>query len=188
VTPSFRINALAKWNPDATSEYMAGAIKGADFSSANFHGSMSDKIKFDELKINNTSLKHLLELSPEEPISFKISGESKRDINDAEIFISIFSDGFELANLFDSDKQCTMKKGRFVSEFQIPAYTLIPGKYSFKVGSQSPRLKEWQLSDYIGTFEIAPQWSEKIKERNRGPLNIHVSGTHRSQLATENEE
>jgi lipopolysaccharide transport system ATP-binding protein len=164
---------------DATALYMGGSNKTLSLSDSNFHGSMVGKVSFSQIRINGYSISDLSPISPSEPIFFELEGLANEAINDAEIFVSLFSEGFELSNLFDSETTCKLCQGKFVSRFEIPAYLLRPGKYSFKIGSQSPRLKEWQLSDFIGSFDIAPEWSDKIQERKRGPLNILNPGQNR---------
>lgn len=166
---------------EAVSRYMNNSGNVLDISKEKFRGSLHTTIGFQKILIDNKPLAHGVQVNPCEPISIELIGESKTSIKDAEIFIAIYSDGFRLATIFDEENTKELNPGTFHSTFVVPEKLLKPGRYAIKIGAQSPRLKEWMISDFIGTFDIAPMWTDQVQERKVGALNILNRDGGRSQ-------
>ena len=166
---------------EATSQYMSNGGETLELSKQKFKGVMNKTIGFQHIRLNGKELCYGAQTKPSEAVSIELLRKSKKTIKDAEIFIAIHSDGFRLATIFDQEKTEALNSGAFRSTFVIPETLLKPGRYSIQIGAQSTRLKEWMISDFIGSFEVAPLWSDEIQERKVGPLNIINRGGGRTQ-------
>ncbi|GHA08415.1 ABC transporter ATP-binding protein [Arenicella chitinivorans] len=166
---------------EATNLYMTNHGEALDISKEKFRGVIQNKIRFTHLTVNGHDLAARVGVNPSQPITISLSGINQALIKDAEIFIALFCDGYRLATMFDQETTTPLIEGEFTSTFVIPPNLLQPGQYALKIGAQSPRLKEWMISDFIGGFEVSAQWDALVQERKVGSINITNSAGKRTQ-------
>lgn len=166
---------------EATNLYMTNHGEALDIKNEKFRGVLQNKIRFNQLTVNGHDLVARVGTNPSQAITIALSGVNQTFIKDAEIFIAIFCDGYRLATMFDQETTTALAEGEFTSTFVIPPNLLQPGQYSLKIGAQSPRLKEWMISDFIGGFEVLARWDSLVQERKVGSINITNSAGTRTQ-------
>lgn len=166
---------------EATNLYMTNDGEALDIAKEKFRGAMQNKVRFDTLTVNGHNLVAHVGADPSQPITISLSGVNRTLIKDAEIFVAIFCDGYRLATIFDQETTTALAEGNFTSTFVIPPNLLQPGQYALRIGAQSPRLKEWMISDFVGGFEVLARWDSLVQERKVGSINITNSAGTRKQ-------
>ncbi len=166
---------------ETTSRYMSGTRETQSIKTSDFRGGLKQFIEFESLKVNDHSLDSKHAFSPSEPISITLTGDSGDDFKDAEIFVALFCDGFRIATLFDQDQATPLKEGRFESRFTIAGNTLNPARYSIQIGAQSPKRREWMISDFLASFSVIDLDNDHLQQRKRGPVNIVNQNGRRKQ-------
>lgn len=166
---------------EAANIYLSGKQEFHEITANDFRGDLKKSIDLTGVRINQQENQANINIKPNEGIDITLNGRSYDDFSDAEIFVAIFSEGFRIATLFDQEQKTPLKRGSFQSSFSIPALTLNPGRYSIQIGAQSPRRKEWMISEHIASFIVTEIWGDQVQQRKRGPINIYNNSGYRRQ-------
>lgn len=150
-----------------------------------FRGSVKDIIQFRKIMVNSVDISESQAVSPLDPIEIAVSGETKRDLPDFRITISIFRDGVRLLSQHDLSRYAVLPQGGFESKIVIPGKILRPGEYSVAVGGHREGFTEWVWGTDLGFFWISEEWGEDNERSNFGYINIPFQGS-RKILSSEN--
>lgn len=139
-----------------------------------FSCTLMSKIHFEEICINDIKIVNNPVIRPEEKIKIVLRGECFEDIEDFKIILSIFKDDIKIMTVHDVIEPQKLKKGRFLSEFEIREYFLRPGDYSISIGGNNK--DNWLHGKSNSYFTIAEEYSAKFPREHDGIINISYYG------------
>jgi len=163
----------------ATRMYLQAGRNPTEIDSEQFIGTLKSALQFTNVFINGSN-RSSLEISPSNNITISIEGICRADVPKFRTTVSISRDGHRICSLHDSKHPTPIKKGRFTSEIQIPAFTLRPGEYFVAIGGHdgdvfSPGI-DWLFGNEIASFIITEEWSADNDFANIGVVNIPHNG------------
>jgi len=145
-----------------------------------FRGPLSDRVFFNELRINGKVANGNMLIAPSDKILIECHGESCVELADFNIFASIYKDGLRLVSIQDAPAGTTLRAGRFTSEMELAAYFLRPGIYTVGIDGQRMGQYQWLAGMDVARFTVLEQWHEGYEERDHGVINSASHG-HRRQ-------
>ena len=155
-------------------------LKGYDTANSEnlvFIGSLTKKLTFNKVTVNNINQSYL-ELFPSDEINIRAEVTSTVEMEKFRVSLSVSTDSeVRIFTLHDTETPQKVKTGKFVSEFNIPAYFLRPGEYYISVGGHDgDHLKsghDWIFGPNIISIKILDEYNLQNDFANTGLINAH---------------
>jgi lipopolysaccharide transport system ATP-binding protein len=146
---------------------------GDALASTRFRGSLSDRIRFDELVFRQgDSVVPMVD--PLQDIEIELRGAALKDFRELELEILVYRDGFHLGSCHDAPRGSPMREGQFLSRFRIPAGVLKPGRYTVDVGAGASR-NDWTWGAGVAVLNVSENWGGDSAARDRGAVSLRYS-------------
>ncbi|MEO6683146.1 MAG: polysaccharide ABC transporter ATP-binding protein [Ginsengibacter sp.] len=160
---------------DIVRKYMKAGTVNGKIDQDSISGTLLDAIEYLEISVNDISSNDIF-ISPSTEIKITINGNCKADLDYFRNGITILKDGIKLFSFHDKDEPIPIKKGKFVTEFNIPKYFLRPGDYSLSVFGHDNGIQrrgtEWIYGNEILIFSILEEWDNINTTHNEGIINL----------------
>jgi lipopolysaccharide transport system ATP-binding protein len=140
---------------------------------ARFSGSLSEVVRVERLACIQAGHEVSI-LDPLSPFRIELHGVAVKSFSAVEIKLSLFRDGLLVTSCFDAPPEPTLKAGKFLSSFDIPANVFLPGRYAIGVGAVASR-GEWMWGSDVAALEFADKTLEPGGDRSRGVIEIPYS-------------
>jgi lipopolysaccharide transport system ATP-binding protein len=134
-----------------------------------FEGPLAQILEIQEILVNE---KKNTEISPLIPLTFKIKGVSKEDIQDFQLTFSLYYENTRLFTIYDSQNTEKMKIGNFISTFSIPEHTFRPGTYTIAIGGQTTSDTRWFYGTQVYSFKIIEKFTDTNDANAIGIINV----------------
>jgi lipopolysaccharide transport system ATP-binding protein len=166
----------------------AGQFRGEEILQAHdFSGSLKSGLRFDWVSFNGERNVYGFQVSPARPLSIILRGEALREIPDYRTTLHIYREGQLLLARHDAPVPARLEKGRFEVEFELPAYFLAPGEYTFGFGGHSASTRQWIWSAGHTPFGVIAEWHPQYDTgADMGFVNLPGFGVRR-ELGQEQE-
>jgi len=162
---------------ETTRKYLEMNQNEAKLEARNFKGTLVDIITFDTITINDSQKNDTIVISPSSKITITVTGKCKEDLPGFRVTFSVYKDGLRLITVHDTAEPQPLRKGRFESTVEIPAFFLRPGEYSVGVGGRGQRFREWIWGPDLLIFFVTEEWSADYDPANVGLVNLPQKGS-----------
>ena len=151
-------------------------LSNDDFSG---RGDLYPQVSFTKFEINGVSMQEGIEVDPTQELCFTIYGQCEKT-TDYRGWLSIKKDEQLIFSIFDNDSLSSLKKGKFSSEFKVPAYILPPGEYVFSLGGGTDQ--KWMFTRGY-RFVVKQHWEACYDSTaaEMGVINLPIFG-HRKAI------
>jgi lipopolysaccharide transport system ATP-binding protein len=162
--------------PAGVREYLAGDAQQMKLGDRHFHGTLTDRLHFNSIKIN-PGLNRANAFSPHEPLRLEVEGMADAEIPAFRVTYSIFALGTRLLSIHDVGEPTKLPAGRFRSSVEIPALLLRPGEYTIAIGGYRDGMNEYIWGTDLVQFTLLEEWGPDLDPFNFGMVNVPVCGT-----------
>ena len=107
------------------------------------------------------------------PILIRGSLTLRKEINDAQAFLGIISNGNRLFTLPGFANRRRLPEGQIEILFKIPAGVLRPGSYELGFGISEKNKDQWAWTDQAFVFEVLEQWKNTEDRFLDGFIDCH---------------
>lgn len=162
---------------DAIAFYSQQLSSIGSLGNEDYTGELFPTIRYESFAVNGQSMQQGIYVNPLKPISITVEGCSECDMQGFKATMSVRHNGQRLLSQYDCDSPKALKKGEFFIRYEIPAYLLMPGEYSFSLGGYCADNSQWLWTREY-RFVVANRWAPDFDSTSTvvGMINIREFG------------
>ncbi|MEM9413958.1 MAG: ABC transporter ATP-binding protein [Planctomycetota bacterium] len=146
-----------------------------------FNGSLTDKLTFSDLSLNDLPGDQPQIINPDEVLTLRATGAASEPISAFRTTFSIYQDGVRVLTQHDTAEPEDLPAGEFRSSVTIPRLLLRPGNYTIAIGGYRDGTNEYLWGADLARFTVTQQWSADYDPINLGLINVPGHGTRETE-------